>query len=123
MLLAAVRDLLFRSRIDAAARRLGVEVAFAPRGAPLAAAVRERAPALLLADLGEAGALDALREVLAERPGTCVVGYLGHLRTDLRDAARALGVEEVLTRGQLAARLDEVVARGGARRGAGPAKP
>lgn len=111
MLLAAVKDLLFRSKIEAAARRLGVDVAFAPRGAPLAAAVRDRAPALVLADLGEAGALDELRAVLAERPATRIVGYLGHLRTDLRDEARGMGVEEVLTRGQLAASLDEVLSR------------
>ncbi|GEJ57293.1 hypothetical protein [Anaeromyxobacter diazotrophicus] len=109
MVLAAVRDLLFRSKIDAAARRLGVEVAFAPRGVPLAAAARERAPALVLADLGEPGALQELRTLLAERPGARVVGFLGHLRTDLRDEARGAGVEEVLTRGQLASSLDEVL--------------
>ena len=111
MLLAAVRDLLFRSKIDAAARRLGVEVAFAPRDVPLSAVARERRPALLLADLGEPGVMDELRAILAERPASRVVGYLGHLRTDLRDEARGLGVEEVLTRGQLAASLDEVLSR------------
>lgn len=109
MVLAAVRDLLFRSKIDAAARRLGVEVAFAPRDVPLAAAARERAPALVLADLGEPGVLQELRAILAERPAARVVGFLGHLRTDLRDEALGAGVQEVLTRGQLAASLDEVL--------------
>lgn len=111
MILAAVRDLLFRSKIDAAAHRLGVDLAFAPRGTPLAEVVRARPPALLLADLGESGVLDELRAILSERPATRVVGFLGHLRTDLRDEARGMGVEEVLTRGQLAASLDEVLSR------------
>jgi DNA-binding NarL/FixJ family response regulator len=115
MILAAVRDLLFRSKIDAAARRLGVEVAFAPRDTPLSAAARSRPPELVLADLGEAGAMDELRAIRTELPGVRVVGYLGHLRTDLRDEALGLGVEEVLTRGQLAASLDDVLLRGTAR--------
>jgi hypothetical protein len=37
------------------------------------------------------------------------VGFLGHLSTDLMDEARALGVDEVLTRGQLAGSLDRVL--------------
>ena len=115
MILAAVRDLLFRSKIDAAARRLGVELAFAPRDTPLSAAARVRPPELVLADLGEAGAMDELRAIRSELPSVRVVGYLGHLRTDLRDEALGLGVEEVLTRGQLAASLDEVLLRGTAR--------
>ncbi|HEX7622045.1 MAG TPA: hypothetical protein VF400_00630 [Anaeromyxobacteraceae bacterium] len=115
MILAAVRDLLFRSKIEAAARRLGVELAFAPRDAPLSAAARGRPPALVLADLGEAGAMDELRAIRSELPGVRIVGYLGHLRTELRDEALGLGVEDVLTRGQLAASLDDVLLRGTAR--------
>jgi hypothetical protein len=49
-------------------------------------------------------------------PGVRIVGYLGHLRTELRDEALGFGVEEVLTRGQLAASLDDVLLRGTARR-------
>ncbi len=111
MLLVAVRDLFFGSKIDAAARRRGVPVAWAPRGVPLADAVRERRPDVVLADLGEAGAMDALRALLADRPATRVIGYLGHLRTDLMDEARAIGVEEILTRGQLSASLEDVLLR------------
>ena len=117
MILAAVRDLLFRSKIDAAARRLGIEVAFAPRNTPLsAAATAGRPPALVLADLGEPGAMDELRAIRSQLPGVRLVGYLGHLRTELRDEALGLGVEKVLTRGQLAASLDDVLLRGTARR-------
>jgi hypothetical protein len=113
MILVAVRDLLFGSKIDAAAKRLGVEVAFAPRDGSLAAAVAERRPALLLAALDQPGALDALREVRALPAPPRIVGFLGHLSTDLMDEARALGVDEVLTRGQLAGSLDRVLGSAG----------
>ena len=103
MVLVAVRDLLFGSKIDAAAKRLGVEIAFAPRGAPLSRTAAERCPRVILADLGEPGALAELRAVLTAAPTTHVVGFLGHLQTELMDEARGAGVAEVLTRGQLAA--------------------
>jgi hypothetical protein len=111
MILVAVRDLLFASKIDAAAKRLDVEVAWAPRDSPLSTAAAVKRPAVILADLGERGVMDELRAILAARPGTEVVGFLGHLQTDLTDEARAMGVGEVLTRGQLAASLDRVLLR------------
>src|SRR6266568_2948628 len=116
MILAAVRDLLFRSKIDAAAKRLGVEVAFAPRDTPLSKAARGRPFALVLVDLGEAGAMEELRTIRGEQPELRATGFLRPLRTDLRDEALGLGVEEVLTRGQLSASLDDVLLRGTARR-------
>lgn len=109
MLLVAVRDLLFASKIDAAAKRLGVELTWAPRNVPLSAVALERRPARILADLGEQGILDQLRDIRARVPRTRVVGFLGHLRQDLATEAREIGVEEVLTRGQLATRLDAVL--------------
>jgi len=111
MILVAVRDLFFGSKIDAAAKRLGVEVAWAPRNVPLSMVVLERKPPLILADLGDAGMLGELRAIRARLPATRVIGFLGHLRTDLIDEARSIGIEEVLTRGQLAASLDDVLQR------------
>ncbi|HUK66875.1 MAG TPA: hypothetical protein VLV17_08625 [Anaeromyxobacteraceae bacterium] len=109
MLLVAVRDLLFASKIDAAAKRLGVEIIWAPRNVPLSAVALDRHPGTILADLGEAGMMGELRAIRASAPSTRVVGFLGHLRHDLMEEARAIGVAEVLTRGQLAASLDEVL--------------
>ncbi len=109
MILVAVRDLLFRSKIDAAAQRLGVEVAHAPRESTLAAAVQNSLPALVVADLSQPGALEAVREVRALAAPPRIVGFLGHLQTDLMDEARVLGVDEVLTRGQLVAGLDRLL--------------
>ncbi len=106
--LVAVRDLLFRSKIDAAAQRLGVTVRLAPRGVPLSEAARELGSGTALVDLGEAGVLDEIRRVKGAG-GVRVVGFLGHLQTDLAQAARDAGADEVLSRGELAGRLDDIL--------------
>lgn len=111
MLVIAVRDLMFRSKIHAAAERLGVAITLAPRGTPLAEAVRGVERPTVLADLGEAGLLDQVRAAKAAGP-VRVVGFLGHLQEGLMADAAAAGVDEVLTRGQFVARLDELL-RGG----------
>jgi DNA-binding response OmpR family regulator len=114
--LVAVRDLMFRSKILAAAERIGAEVRLAPRGMALAQALRELGPATLLVDLGEAGVVEQLPE--ARRSSAArILGFLGHLQEDLRRAALASGADEVLTRGQLVGRLDDIL-----RDGAAPAR-
>jgi hypothetical protein len=108
--LVAVRDLVFRSKIHAAAERLGVEIRLAPRGAPLSAAARELGGGTALVDLSEPGAIEEIRQVKRDG-GVRVVGFLGHLEVDLARAAREAGADEVLSRGQLVQRLDEVLLR------------
>jgi len=104
----AVRDLAFRSKILAAAERLGAEVRIAPRGTPLDQAARELGPGTLIADLGEPGVVGQVPAAKAAG-ATRVVGFLGHLQADLMAAASAAGVDEVLTRGQFVGRLDELL--------------
>jgi len=111
MLVIAVRDLVFRSKIHAAAERLGVAVQLAPRGTPLAEAVQGVERPTVLADLGEPGAIDQVRAAKAAGP-LKVVGFLGHLQEGLMQQASAAGVDEVLTRGQLVSRLDEILRAG-----------
>ncbi len=111
MLLVAVRDLVFRSKIHAASERLGLPVRFAPRGTPLEEVAREANGGTILADLGEPGVLDGVRAVKRAGPAR-VVGFLGHLQEDLMRQASEAGVDEVLTRGELVRRLDEILRAG-----------
>lgn len=109
--LVAVRDLVFRSKIQAAAERLGVPIRIAPRGTPLGQAARELGEGTVLADLSEPGVLEEIPA--AKAAGRLrIVGFLGHLQVDLAQAAKDAGVDEVLTRGQLAQRLDEILKAG-----------
>jgi hypothetical protein len=103
--IVAVRDLLFRSKILAAAERIGAPVRLAPRGTPLADAARSLGPGLLVVDLSEPGIVDQVAAAKAAG-ATRVVGFLGHLEEDLMAAARRAGVDEVLTRGEFVRRLD-----------------
>ncbi len=111
MLVIAVRDLMFRSKIHAAAERLGVAIQLAPRGTPLVEAVQGVDRPVVLADLGEAGLLDQVRAAKAAGP-VRVIGFLGHLQEGLMAEASAAGVDEVLTRGQFVSRLDELLRAG-----------
>lgn len=108
--LIAVRDLVFRSKIESSARSVEVSAVSAPRGQALASAVRTLRPRVVVADLGEPGMLAALRDVRAVEPHLRIIGFFGHLREDLAEVAREMGVE-VYTRGQLAARIDLLLSR------------
>jgi DNA-binding NarL/FixJ family response regulator len=106
--LVAVRDLLFRSRIQAAAERLGLDVRLLPRGTPLSQGVRALGGGTVLADLSEPGALEEIRAAKAAA-SVRVIGFLGHLEVDLARAASEAGADEVLSRGELSRRLDDVL--------------
>ncbi len=106
--LVAVRDLVFRSRIHAAAQRLGIDARLLPRGTPLSEGARALGSGTVLADLSEPGALDEIRAAKAAA-SVRVVGFLGHLEVDLARAAAEAGADEVLSRGELSRRLDDVL--------------
>ncbi len=110
-ILVAVRDLFFGSKIDAAAKRAGVAVSWAPRTVPLRDAVRERRPDVVVADLGDPGAVEEIAAVKRDVPTTRGLGVVGHVREDLLAAAAAAGADETFARGELAARLEEVLRR------------
>jgi len=110
-ILIAVRDLLFASKIDAAAKRLGIDLSWSPRNVPLSQVVRERRPDVVIADLGEPGILGELGDVKGQAPATHLLGFVGHVRDDLVREAEAAGVDVVLARGEMSARLDEILLR------------
>ena len=109
--LVAVRDLLFRSRIQSAADRLGVALSPARRDAPVAESVVAAGGGLVLLDLQDPGALDQIPAIRAA--GGRVVAFAGHVQEELIARARAAGADEVLSRGQLVARIDAILQAGG----------
>jgi hypothetical protein len=65
----------------------------------------------VLADLSEPGVVEEV--AAAKRAGAGrVVGFLGHLEVERARAAAEAGVDEVLTRGQLVQRLDDILRSG-----------
>ncbi len=105
MVLYVVRDLLFVSKIRAAAEPLGVEVQ-AVRDVETLPSVALGARLVLL-DLALPQAMRAL-EVLAATPETAdvpTVGFVGHEHLDVMETARALGCREVMAKGELSTKL------------------
>jgi CheY-like chemotaxis protein len=114
MVLAIVDDLMFASKIRSAAGQLGIPIAFARSSAAALDAVRENAPALVILDLNNPRT-DPLGTVAALKrdPSTMAirtVGYASHVATEVIEAARQAGVDEVLARSAFTARLPEILA-------------
>jgi CheY-like chemotaxis protein len=113
MILAALDDLLFRSRIGAAASGVGAPVQFARTAEEVVGMAAQSMPSLLLLDLN-CRAFDpiALLGRLKGAPilaGIRVVGFVSHVQSDLIAAARGAGIDEVLARSAFVSRLPELL--------------
>lgn len=106
--LVAVRDMLLRSRITETAQRIGVPIQIARRGVPFSVSVTALGHGAAIVDLAEPGILTELQRA-KDVGGVRVIGFLGHLQTDLAEAALASGADQVLSRGQLVSRLEDVL--------------
>ena len=111
--LALVNDLFFYSKIRQTAKQLGLEMQSAD-AAQLRAQAQERAPHVVLVELGPGGLDETLRGVKALKDdaalaGLRVVAFGSHVQTDVLDAARAAGCDEVYARSEFTARLPEIL--------------
>ncbi len=100
------RDMLFTSKIREVARQLGITVTAMKD----AAVLPEPEARLLILDLRlpESMSLLAAWKGSAPHRAVTVVGFIDHERTDVMDAARALGCE-VMTKGQFSHALPRVL--------------
>ena len=100
---AAVDDFFFQTKIKEAARAVGIEMVFEPTIEGAVAAIQKRNARLLIIDLDTKAFAPA--ELLAAASGVKTVGYLPHVRGDLRKAAEAAGCGLVLPRSAFVKRL------------------
>jgi PleD family two-component response regulator len=116
MILALVDDLMFTSKIRAAAQQSGATVRFAR--SPNAALTEMRGtppPRLVIFDLNNPrtdplGTIAAMKRdpALAAIP---TVGFVSHVDSATIDAARKAGMDDVLARSVFTARLQEILQR------------
>jgi PleD family two-component response regulator len=115
MILAAVDDLLFASKISASAKQLGLDVVFARSAEDVLRQARALQPRLAIFDLNssrtEPLATIAAFKADAELAGIRTIGFVSHVQGDLIDAARRGGFDEVLARSAFSANLSEILAR------------
>jgi len=113
-ILAAVEDLLFRSKISETASSLGIEAAFPRNPKRLLEALRESPPDLLVLDLNSARfePLKLLMSVKSESATSDVstVGFLSHIQKDLAVAAREAGCDRVVARSAFTKDLPQILA-------------
>ncbi len=114
--LAAVEDLLFRSKISETADQLGVEATFPRSPKKLLDALRGAPPDLLVLDLNSARfePLELLRIVKSDATirDVFTVGFLSHVQKDLAVAARASGCDRVMARSAFTGDLPRILAGG-----------
>ena len=111
--LAAVEDLLFRSKISETAEILDIEARF-PRGKErLLEALRESPPDLLVLDLNSARfePLEVLRTMRSddETQHIPTVGFLSHVQRDLAAAAKEAGCDRVMARSAFTRDLPKIL--------------
>jgi len=113
MILAAVDDFLFRSKIRATAKQAGVEVTFAKTSEEILELARSRAPSLVIFDLNSA-ALDPIRTIAAFKADPALssvrtLGFVSHVDADRIHAARTAGADEVMARSAFAGNLADIL--------------
>ena len=116
--LAAVEDLLFRSKISETANTLGIEAKFPRSPRKLVEQATASPPDLLVLDLNSSrfDPLKLLREVKSDEAlrDVPVVGFLSHVQRELAVAARESGCDRVVARSAFTKDLPEILAGGGA---------
>ena len=112
--LAAVEDLLFRSKISETASTLGIEAAFPRNSRRLLESLRESPPDLLVLDLNSARfePLALLQTIKSEEATRDVstVGFLSHVQKDLAVAAREAGCDRIVARSAFTKDLPRILA-------------
>lgn len=102
--LALVRDLIFASKIVGSAQALGIPCRVVREAKHLSGLPGH----LLLADLGQAGALEAAR-AWQEASGGRVIGYVAHVDGKTIAVAQAAGFERVLARSRFVDLLPQLL--------------
>ncbi len=112
-IVAAVEDLLFKSKILETADTLGVEAKFPRSPAKLLDALRDSPPDLLVLDLnsGRFDPLDLRKTMNADAhlKGIPTVGFLSHVQADLALAAREAGCRRIMARSAFTRDLPKIL--------------
>jgi CheY-like chemotaxis protein len=112
--LAVLSDLMFTVKIQAAAKRTGLEVVFA-KSQDEAIAEAQKNPAVIILDLNNAG-LEPL-EMIAQLKQTEttskieLLGFVSHVQADLKQAAQEKGCDMVIARSAFSQNLPTILRR------------
>jgi DNA-binding NarL/FixJ family response regulator len=113
MVLVAVDDLMFSSKIRATAKLAGVDLSFARSATEILDQARASNPTLVIFDLNSAKT-DPIATIAALKADPALaairtIGFASHVHTDLIAAARGAGADQVLPRSAFAGNLAEIL--------------
>jgi DNA-binding NarL/FixJ family response regulator len=116
MVLVAVEDLLFSSKIRATAKQAGVELTFARTPDTILAQARALKPTLAIFDL-DCARCEPIETIAAIKQDPALaairtVGFVSHVHTAIIDAARAAGADDVMPRSSFAGNLADILLAG-----------
>lgn len=114
-IIALVDDLLFSSRIREGARGLDITLEFVRSQEGLAERLNTKRPSLVILDLDSRSAnpLQAIRDIKssADLKDIPILGYLSHVKRELKEEAVRAGCNLVLPRSRFARDLREILTR------------
>ena len=114
MILCAVDDLIFSVKISTTARAVGADIYFERNADKVIDSIRGRQPSLVIFDLNSTKLrpLDVISTMKSDPELRAVrtLGYVSHVQTDVIEAARAAGIDEVLARSAFSDRLAHILA-------------
>ena len=112
--LAVVEDLFFTVKINEAAKRAGLSVAFVKSERDALDQAAEH-PALIIVDLNFAGIepVDLIRKLKADPAlqKISLLGYVSHVQGELKQAAQEAGCDMVLARSAFSQNLPQILKR------------
>jgi PleD family two-component response regulator len=115
MILAVLDDLMFTSKIRTTAGQLGLTVTFARSADAALGEMRKAPPSLVILDLNSprTNPLGIVAEMKQDPALASVrtVGYASHVQTDVIDAAREAGVDDVMARSAFTQQLAAILRR------------
>jgi len=118
---AVLTDLMFRSKIEGAARGQGLRLKFVPSAGPLVAELDKGEVRLVMIDLSlpSAEALACVRAAAGHPCKPITMAFVSHVNVELARDAEQAGATVVLARSKFSAELPELLRRYCANGGAG----
>lgn len=112
-IIAIVDDLFFASKIRGTGEQVGARIHFVKSIPEALEKARQGTPALIIADLN-ASRCDALELARAlkgdnQLSGVPLLGFFSHVQTELQQAARAAGYDNVMPRSAFSRQLPDIL--------------
>jgi CheY-like chemotaxis protein len=113
LVVAAVEDIFFSTRIETVARRSGVRLELALDAQQLHQFLAQEVPDLIVMDLNSrtCAPIDSVRRIKADPrlAGIRIIGFFSHVQVELERAARAAGCDQVIARSAFTAKLQDII--------------